>query len=101
MYQYPMKEVQSLTFSLEECVDEWSDGRTLRQDQQHCENAQRDQDRRHPPTLVVPEEGEHFSRDSKAMARGLQEAHSDSFPPKLLRLTANECNSAAKNCCGD
>ena len=83
MYSYRLKggQDQYHLSPLEERVDEWSDGGALRQDQQHCEQAERDQDGRHPPTLIAPEEGKQLTRDPKPMASGLQETHK-SLPPK-------------------
>jgi hypothetical protein len=66
---------------LEERVDEGSNGGTLRQDQQHGEQAERNQDGRHPPTLIAPKERKQLSCDSKPMASGLQNTHK-TLPPK-------------------
>src|SRR5271165_5962519 len=84
MYSYQMKGSQHQYLSpLEERVDKGSDGGTLRQDQQHCEQAERDQDWRHPPTLIAPEERKQLSCDPKPMASGLQKTHNEPLPPKI------------------
>src|SRR5271165_80847 len=64
-----------MVVSLEERVDERSNGGALRQDQQQGKNAKRDQDGRHPPALVAPEEGKQFAGDPEPMSSGLQETH--------------------------
>src|SRR5215469_13906267 len=67
---------------LEQRVNERSNHRALRQDQQHAQQQDHKDHRQHPPALVARKERNQFSRDAEPPLRNLNEPHTAIFLPK-------------------